>query len=62
MTTKQERGVAKMIVHLENGRIKVTHGYDKVTLFDEPVAEGTWETIWLAIQSGVISEQVKVTA
>ena len=59
---KQERGTAKIIIHLENGRIKVTHGYDKVTLLDEPVAEGTWDSIWLAIHSGVIGEHEEVTA
>lgn len=51
---EQERGEAKIIVHLRNGRIKVTHGFDEVTLFDEPVIYGTWVAMWDVIRSGAL--------
>jgi len=51
---EQERGEAKIIVHVKNGRITVTHGFDNVTLFDEPVVQGTWSAIWDAIRSGAL--------
>jgi hypothetical protein len=61
-TPQRERGEAKIVAHLSDGRIKVVHGYDEVTLFDEPVHEGTWDAMWLAITSGAIQESGQVTA
>lgn len=61
-TPQRERGEAKIVVHLSHGRVKVVHGYDEVTLFDEPVQEGTWDAMWFAITSGAIQESGQVTA
>lgn len=59
---EQERGEAKIIVHLHDGRITVTHGFDNVTLFDEPVVAGTWDSVWVAIRSGALDNLEEVTA
>jgi hypothetical protein len=53
--TNLERGSASMTLTLLDGRITVRHGEDGSVLFDSPVAEGTWDAVWLALKMGELA-------
>jgi len=51
-TKNIERGEASFIADLTDGTITITHGTDKVILFQAKNAkEGSWDKIWETIKS-----------
>lgn len=51
MITEQERGSASIFIDLEDSRVKVYHGTDKVVLFESEVKEGYWDNLFKTIKS-----------
>jgi hypothetical protein len=53
----KEKGSASMLVTLKNGKIEVLHGSDGITIFKSKVKEGTWASIWKALEAGKLEDR-----
>jgi len=46
----KEKGMASVLIELEDSKVKVWHGTDKVLLYENEVSEGYWDKLWETIK------------